>query len=107
VTHVEQRNDTTARQRSTLGDDGRGTCKRPARLDGRLSGDGGSARRRKQAAGNQTNTKLTSSFQPQLEGQFHSKVKGLARLTSGSKKQWQDGGEEGAVEQRKKTGGSA
>jgi hypothetical protein len=31
--------------------------------------------------------------------------RGLARLTSGSKKQWQDGGEEGAVEQRKKTGG--
>jgi hypothetical protein len=31
--------------------------------------------------------------------------RGLARFTSGSKKQWQDGGEEGAVEQRKKTGG--
>jgi hypothetical protein len=31
--------------------------------------------------------------------------RGLVRLTSGSKKQWQDGGEEDAVEQRKKTGG--
>jgi hypothetical protein len=46
ATHVEQRNDTTARQRSTRGDDGSGTCMRPARLDGRLSSDGGSARRR-------------------------------------------------------------
>jgi hypothetical protein len=46
VTHVEQRNDTTARQRSARGDDDSGTCKRPARLDGRLSSDGGSARRR-------------------------------------------------------------
>jgi hypothetical protein len=32
--------------------------------------------------------------------------RGLARLTSGSKKQWQDGGEEGVVEQRKETGGA-
>jgi hypothetical protein len=44
--HVEPRNDTTARQRSAHGDDGSGTCKRPARLHGRLSSDGGSARRR-------------------------------------------------------------
>jgi hypothetical protein len=36
---------TTARQRSARSDDGSGTCKRPARLDGRLSSDGGSARR--------------------------------------------------------------
>jgi hypothetical protein len=46
ATHVEQRNDTTAWQRSARGDDGSGTCKRPARLDGRLSSDGRSARRR-------------------------------------------------------------
>jgi hypothetical protein len=43
ATRVEQRNNTTARQRSARGDDGSGTCKRPARLDGRLSSDGGSA----------------------------------------------------------------
>jgi hypothetical protein len=46
ATHVKQRNDSTARQRSARGDDSSGTCKRPARLDGRLSSDGGSARRR-------------------------------------------------------------
>jgi hypothetical protein len=44
ATHVEQRNDTTTSQRSARSDDGSGTCKRPARLDGRLSSDGGSAR---------------------------------------------------------------
>jgi hypothetical protein len=38
----KQRNDTTARQGSARGDDSSGTCKRPARLDGRLSSDGGS-----------------------------------------------------------------
>jgi hypothetical protein len=42
----KQRNDTTARQGSARGDDGSVTCKRLARLDGRLSSDGGSARRR-------------------------------------------------------------
>jgi hypothetical protein len=46
VRSSEQRYDTIARQRSARGDDGSGTCKRPARLDGRLSSDGRSARRR-------------------------------------------------------------
>jgi hypothetical protein len=46
VRSSEQRYDTIARQGSARGDDGSGTYKRPARLDGRLSSDGGSAQRR-------------------------------------------------------------
>jgi hypothetical protein len=47
ATHVEQRNDTTARQRSARGIEGSGTCKiRPAWLDGQLSDDGRSTRQR-------------------------------------------------------------
>jgi hypothetical protein len=76
ATHVEQWNDTTARQRSARGDDGSGTCKRPARLDGQLSSVGGSAWWREQAAGNTPSASSHGSVQPRLEGWVHNKVKG-------------------------------
>jgi hypothetical protein len=79
--HVKQRNDTTARQRSARGDDGSGTCKRPARLDGRLSSDDGSARRHKQAAGKRHTASSQGSVQPQLEGRVHNTEKRVVRLT--------------------------
>jgi hypothetical protein len=81
ATHVKQRNDTTARQRSTRGDDDSGTCKRPARLDGRLSGDDGSARRRKQAAGKRHTASSQGLVQPRLEGRVHNTEKRVVRLT--------------------------
>jgi hypothetical protein len=77
ATHVEPRNDTTARQRSARGDDGSGTCKRPARLDDRLSSDDESARWREQAAGNIQTASSQGSVQPRLEGWVHNKVKGV------------------------------
>jgi hypothetical protein len=73
ATHVEQWNDTTARQRSARGDDGSGTCKRPARLDGQLSSVGGSAWWREQAAGNTPSASSHGSVQPRLEGWVHNK----------------------------------
>jgi hypothetical protein len=55
-------------------------AKRSARLDGRLSSDGGSARRREQAAGIQT-AGSRGSVQPQLDGWVHSTVMGVMVLT--------------------------
>jgi hypothetical protein len=77
ATHVEQRNDTIAWKRSAHGDDDSGTCKRLARLDGRLSSDGGSARRREGAAGNIQTASSQGSVLPRLEGRVHNKVKGV------------------------------
>jgi hypothetical protein len=96
VTHVEQRNDTTAWQWSARGDDGSGTCKRPARLDGRLSSDGRSVRRREHAAGNIQIASSRGSVQPRLEGWIHNKVEGveahLALLDTAAKKvRWSRG----------------
>jgi hypothetical protein len=76
-------------------------AKRPARLDDRLSNDGGSARWRERAAGNTQTTSSQGSVQPRLEGRVHIKVKGVSHLAFWTRRRG------GAVEQRKKTGGSA
>jgi hypothetical protein len=62
--------------------------KRPARLDGRLSDDGGSAQRREQAAGNKQTASSQGSVQPRLEGRVHNKVEGVLVLTSCSCRRW-------------------
>jgi hypothetical protein len=71
-------------------------AKRPARLDGRLSSDGGSARWRERAAGNTQKTSSQGSVQPRLEGRVHNKVKGVeAHLvllnTAAKKARWSRG----------------
>jgi hypothetical protein len=55
-------------------------AKRPARLDDRLSSDGGSARWRERAAGNTQTTSPPGSVQPRLEGRVHNKVEGETHL---------------------------
>jgi hypothetical protein len=55
-------------------------AKRPARLDDRLSSDGGSARWRERAAGNTQSASSQGSVHPRLEGRVHIKVKGRAHL---------------------------
>jgi hypothetical protein len=52
---------------------------RPARLDGRLSGDGGSARRCEQATTSKHHTSAQGSFQPRLKGR--DTAQGVAVLT--------------------------
>jgi hypothetical protein len=146
VTHVEQRNDTTARQGSARGDDGSGTCKATG------SARWPALRRRRVCAAARCGIAVQGhtassqgSVQPQLEGQVHITEKRVVRLTyaldtttrwwneqrgmawsrgssaarsmasiatsslcsSPGSLVFQRGGEEGAVEQRKKTGGSA
>jgi hypothetical protein len=55
-------------------------AKRPARLDGRLSSDGGSARWRERVAGNTQTTSSQGSVQPRREGRVHNKVEGVSHL---------------------------
>jgi hypothetical protein len=63
-------------------------AKRPARLDGRLLDDGGSARRCEQAAGNKQTASSQVSVPPRLEGWVHNKVEGVSVLTSCSCRRW-------------------
>jgi hypothetical protein len=58
-------------------------AKRPARLDDRLSSDGGSARWRERAAGNTQSASSQGSVHPRLEGRVHIKVKGELTSRSG------------------------
>jgi hypothetical protein len=79
---VETRS-TQCKERSARIAVGSGTCKnRPARLDGRLSGDGRSARRREQASGNRQTTSSQASVQHRLEGRVHSMVMGWSWCSS-------------------------
>jgi hypothetical protein len=99
ATHAEQRNDTTARQRSARGDDGSGTCKAtgsarwPALKRRRVC-----AAARCGTAGITQAVSSQGSVQPRLEGRVQNKVKG--KLTS----RFWTRRRGGAVEQRKKTG---
>jgi hypothetical protein len=89
ATHVEQRNDSTARQRRARGDDGSGTCKAtgaarwPALKRRRVC-----AAARCGTAGNIQAVSSHGSVQPRLEGRVHNKVEGVSVLTSCSCRWW-------------------
>jgi hypothetical protein len=82
-------------------------AKRPARLDDRLSSDGGSARWRERAAGNTQTTSSQGSVQPRLEGRVHIKVKGVSHLAFWTRRRGGGDEQRNGLKQRKQTGGSA